>query len=178
MMKMSPAELLEYLYHGYGDSDFRPIGHALDHIPEDVLWYGGVEHRTINRHRAICVLELARTNAHFDTLIEEIRKALHRSLVARFWRGLGIGLVIFSPELIEQDAVGKAVYSASEVVTTLIQWIINVSRESAHAIVGHTFGQTSTTPMVNAILDALGIPEMNRNVIITKPVSPLKTKLW
>ena len=175
---MLPAELVDHLYYAYKDTGFKKISRVLQSIPASVLWCGGIESKTINRHRAVCVFQIAGSNSYFDILVEGIRAELHRSLKASFWRGLGVGLVVFSPELIEEDAVEKSVYSRSQVATTLIQWIINVSLESAHATIAHTFAQVSTTPMVKAILDTLGIPDKNRNLLVISPVSLFKVKLW
>ena len=175
---MSPTELLNHLSLAYESKGFRPVGRPPDAIPQAMTWYGGIESKTLNRHRAICVLGMAATDTPCNVLVEKIREGVHGLLKAKFWRGLAIGLIIFSPRLMDEIALEQSVYSAEVVKTTLVQWLINIEPESSTAIIAHTFSQVDTTPMVTEICNALGIPVSNRKVLITKPVSPLKSKLW
>ena len=172
-----PAQLVDFLNLKYKNDAFHPIATRALNVPNTASWSGGIEVKTLNLHRAVCVLEVVGTEIQIEPIIELIRKELHSSLKARFWRGLGLGLIVFSSKLIDEDKLEKSVYSASKATTTLVQWIINVSPQSAQANVAHTFTNVSTTSMIKPILDFLEIPDGNVKIVYTKQVSPFKMKL-
>ena len=95
-----PLQLVDFLKH---DNDaFRPITLHSHNIQDAALCYGGIEFKTFNLHRAVCVFEIDKTEIQFEPFIELLRKELHTSLKARFWRGLGLGLIVFSSKLIRE----------------------------------------------------------------------------
>ncbi len=172
-----PNQLVDFLKLKYKNDAFHPITVQALNVPSTALWYGGIEIKTLNLHRAVCVLEVVDTEGQIEPIIELIRKELQSSLKARFWRGLGLGLIVFSSKLMDEDKLEKSAYSAAKATTTLVQWIINVSPQSAKANVAHTFTNVSTTSMIKPILDFLEIPDSNVKFVYAKQISPFKIKL-
>ncbi len=114
----------------------------------------------------------------FDPDIIVTKESLHKSLRVNFWRGLGIGFIVFSKYLLEDEILKKTVYSAEKVSTSVIQWIVNLPHNSKWAKVAHTFSEVSTFSMANEMLDILEIPIEKRIVLVSEHASPFKMKLF
>ncbi len=177
-MTVHTNKLIQNLSTEYTKLGFAQISVALNALPDKIKWLGGIEKKTLNLHRAICIFEYTGGVTSFYNDIIDTKESLHKCLRAKFWRGLGIGLIVFSKYLIDDETLKKTVYSAEKVSTTIIQWIVNLPYKSNWAKVAPTLSEVSTTSMVNEMLDLLEIPFENRTVLLSEKVSPFKMKLF
>ena len=171
------TKLIHYLSAQYTKIGFGKISIEPNYLPDKISWIGGIEKKTFNLHRVVCIVEYLGGITSFNPSIIVLKDSLHSFLNAKFWRGLGIGLIVYSHDIIDDELLRTSVYTAEKVSTSLIQWIINLSLRSNSAKVAQTFSEVSTTFMVNEILDFIEIPVDTRKVLVAEQVSLLKMKL-
>lgn len=108
------------------------------------------ERRSINAHRGIVMFESDQSMAGFLWFAQEIRASVGKALGARFWRGLGLGVILVSPEDPKAaDLVPTIDTVATE--TTVIQWLIHASTTSERIAAAHTWCRTMTTGIFERI---------------------------
>jgi hypothetical protein len=172
------TKLIQHLSTEYTKIGFATITAKPSNLPDKVTWLGGIEKKTLNQHRVVCVLEYLNGIASFNSAILDLKHSLHNFLMAKFWRGLGIGLIIFSKSSVDDDHLNNSVYSAERMSTSIIQWIVNLPLHSNKAQIAHTFSNVNTSFIINDVLDLLEIPIECRIVSVSNQLSPLKTKLF
>ena len=95
-MNQKLTNIFSFLQESYAGNGFELLTNDQPFLPSNIEWIGGIEKKNINIHRAISLVSYSGTQEQFNSCIFEFKKALQKNLKARFWRGLGIGLIINS----------------------------------------------------------------------------------
>ena len=147
---MDSVTLLEYLEAALGTDGFR-MTRLPDHLPIDgVRVVGCVQKRTMMLHRAVCILALDDSVVDPELALKTARRYLHKALGARFWRGLGLGLVVYSRKPLFAKSLFNVVDNRAE-RTTIFQWVANVSPAMQTITAAYTWKQISTPHLLDFI---------------------------
>ena len=123
---VNPVALLEYLVAALGTDGFH-AAKLPDRSPVEGLHViGCVQKRTMNIHRAVCILTIDESVVDPELALKKARGYLHKALKARFWRGLGLGLVVYSNDPLFARNLFNIVDNTAD-KTTIFQWVANVS---------------------------------------------------
>jgi hypothetical protein len=142
-----------------------------------MILVGGIEKKTINLHRAICLVDYSDIEMDFNTSMPSLIESICKSLRPRYWRGIGVGLIFISEKCIRDEDLNNAVYSGDKMTSCIIQWIINLLPSKSTAQIAHTFTQVCTSFMINEILDYAGVQSHACKLIVPKQESLLKIKI-
>ncbi len=145
-----------------------------------VRWSGCLEWKTLNMHRAVVLMETNDRIPDIASFVEQVRASLGAALRARFWRGLGLGLVLFSPEEVASADL-KAATDSIATKTTIVEWVIHISSASNRVAAAHTWCATSITDVFSFIVAMDGAGGSNTRPVIAKPNEPwswLYRHLW
>ena len=133
-----------------------------------IRWSGCLERKTFNIHRAVVLLDAGNSIPEIAPFVEQVRVSVDIALRARFWRGLGVGLVLFSP----QEVVSADLEPATDTIatkTTIVQWLIHISSATNHIAAAHTWCATTTTAIFNFIIALDGAGGSKTRAVVAKP---------
>ena len=167
---MTPQELFERLKIQPSFGRFVERDLLLPSQP-GVRWSGCLEWKTLIMHRAVVLFEANDRIPAVASFVEQARASLDTALRARFWRGLGLGLVLFSPEEVASTDL-KAATDSIATKTTIVQWVIHISSVSNHMAAAHTWCATSITDVFSFIVATDGAGGRNTSPVIAKPKEP------
>lgn len=146
---MNPVALLEYIETAMDDG-FRTARLPGCSPIEGVHVVGCVQKRTMALHRAVCIIALDASIVDPEAALKKARRYLHKALKARFWRGLGLGVVVYSKVPLFAKSLFNMVDTTAE-NTTILQWVANVSPVVQTLTAAHIWTQISTPHLLDFI---------------------------
>jgi len=155
---VEPVAFLEYLEAAMGTDGFRRAN-IPERLPvEGLRIIGCLQKKTMSIHRAVCILALDNDVADPELALNEARRYLHKALGARFWRGLGLGLVVYSEEPLFARSLFGVVDSVAQ-KTTVFQWVANVSPTVQTLTAALVWKQVTTHHLLDFIVGYMKLDE-------------------
>ncbi|HEX9080341.1 MAG TPA: hypothetical protein VF795_12180 [Desulfuromonadaceae bacterium] len=147
---MNPVALLDYLVTALGAAGFH-AAKLPELLPvEGVRVVGCVQKRTMNIHRAVCILTLDESAVDPELALQKARECLHKALKARFWRGLGLGVIVYSKDqLFARNLLNVVDKTADR--TTILQWVANLSPAVQTLTAAYVWQRISMRHLLNFI---------------------------
>ena len=147
---VDPVVLLEYLETTLGPEGFHRVSLPDRSAVEGLRVIGCVQKKTGGIHRAVCILTLDDAIVEPELALKKARLYLHKALKARFWRGLGLGVVVYSQAPLFAKSLFSIVANNPE-KTTIYQWVANVSPSVQTLTAAYVWKQVSMPRLLDFI---------------------------